>query len=261
MAASRSLAIRLGLTAALLAVVAAGFAVTAKAGADSDGDWQIVTSLQEQPQAAAPAPAARPAPSGPTGNVPAASVPAKAGVGPAIACGEQAVSASDQVKAVVAEINRVWHSDVKVYQSVQPSGPHARPGGCIFYHPGVMAGLLNGWMNIKEAREEKPMVYAIFAHEIGHEVHGDFDSSRANLSSEERELEADRFAGYTMSFLRIQADDLTTYYRLVGDDFMGGQASHGTGDQRATAFEYGWKLAEAGSSEQSIIPATGLGHP
>ena len=162
---------------------------------------------------------------------------------------------------MVAEINRVWHSDVKVYQSIQASGPHARPGGCIFYHPEVMAGLLNGWMNIKEAREEQPMVYAIFAHEVGHEVHGDFDSSRANVSSEERELEADRFAGYTMSFLRIQADDLTTYYRLVGDDFMGAQDSHGTGEQRATAFEYGWKLAEAGSSEQSIIPAAGLGHP
>src|SRR5208282_1112558 len=250
MAASRSLAIRLGLTAALLAVAAAGFAVEAKAGSDSDGDgdWQMVTSPQQQPQSAAPAPAERPAPSGP-----------KAGSGPAIACGEEAVSASDQVKAVVAEIDRVWHSDVKVYQSVHPSGPHARPGGCIFYNPGVMAGLLNGWMNIKEAREEQPMVYAIFAHEIGHEVHGDFDSSRANLSTEERELEADRFAGYTMSFLRIQADDLTIYYRLVGDDFMGAQDSHGTGDQRATAFEYGWKLAEAGSSEQSIIPAAGLG--
>ncbi len=253
MASARTLA----LTAALLVVVAAGFAVTAKGGSDSDsdGDWQMVTSPQEQPQSeqpqsAAPALAERPAASAP-----------KAGVGPAIACGEEAVSASDQVKAVVAEINRVWHSGVKVYQSVQPSGPHARPGGCIFYHPGVMAGLLKGWMNIKEAREEQPMVYAIFAHEIGHEVHGDFDSSRANLSSEERELEADRFAGYTMSFLRIQADDLTTYYRLVGDDFMGAQDSHGTGDQRATAFEYGWKLAEAGSSEQSIIPAAGLGHP
>lgn len=243
-----------GLAAALLLVVAAGFVADAWAGAD-DGDWQMVTSPQEQSQSeqsqsAAPAPAERQAASAP-----------KAAGGSAIACGEEAVSASDQVRAVVADINRVWHSEVKVYQSVNPSGPHARPGGCIFYSPEVMAGLLNGWMNIKEAREEQPMVYAIFAHEIGHEVHGDFDSSRANLSTEERELEADRFAGYTMSFLRIQANDLTTYYRLVGDDFMGAQDSHGTGDQRATAFEYGWKLAEAGSSEQSIIPAAGLGHP
>ncbi len=252
MALSRTLA---GLAAALLVLMAAAFVADAWAGSDGDGDWQMVTSPQEQsqsdqPQLAAPAPAERAAASAP-----------KAAGGSAIACGEEAVSASDQVKAVVADINRVWHSEVKVYQSVNPSGPHARPGGCIFYSPGVMAGLLNGWMNIKEAREEQPMVYAIFAHEIGHEVHGDFDSSRANLSTEERELEADRFAGYTMSFLRIQANDLTTYYRLVGDDFMGAQDSHGTGDQRATAFEYGWKLAEAGSSEQSIIPAAGLGHP
>ena len=254
MVSSRSVSIRRGLTAALLVLVAAGFRVEARAGSDDDGDWQMVTSPQEQPQSeqshSAPVPAERPAASAP-----------KAVGGSAIACGEEAVAASDQVKAVVADINRVWHSDVKVYQSATPSGPHARPGGCIFYSPEVMAGLLNGWMNIKEAREQQPMVYAIFAHEIGHEVHGDFDSSRASLSTEERELEADRFAGYTMSFLRIQAGDLTTYYRLVGDDFMGAQDSHGTGEQRATAFEYGWKLAEAGSSEQSIIPAAGLGHP
>ncbi len=243
---------RRALAAALFVLVAAGFAIEAKAGPDDDGDWQVVTSPREQPQSAAPAEQPEPSAS-------AARAPTTAGA--QTACGEEVVAPSDQVKAVVAEINRVWHSDVKVYQSVHPSGPHARPGGCIFYHPDVMAGLLNGWMNIKEAREEKPMVYAIFAHEVGHQVHGDFDSSRANLSSEERELQADRFAGYTMSFLRIQADDISTYYRLVGDDFMGAQNSHGTSDQRATAFEYGWKLAEAGSSEQSIIPATGLGHP
>ncbi len=240
-----------------LCAIVAGVVFPAAARSGDDGDWQIVTSPAQPEQSQSAAPSDQPAATGLAGSASAGPTQAKS---PTF-CGERAVPANDQVQAVVAEINRVWHSDVKVYQSIDPAGPHARPGGCVFYHPQVMAGLLNGWMNIKEARDEKPMVYAIFAHEVGHEVHGDFDSSRANISSEERELEADRFAGYTMSFLGIRPDDITTYYRLVGDDFVGAQESHGTADQRATAFEYGWKLAEAGSSEQSIIPAAGLGHP
>jgi len=234
---------------------AAMFPAAARSG--DDGDWHIVTSPPPPEQPQSPAPAPRPAATAPAGLASTGLAQAKS---PTF-CGERALPAGGQAQAIVAEINRVWHSDVKVYQSVAPSGPHARPGGCVFYHPEAMAGLLNGWMNIKEARAEKPMVYAIFAHEVGHLVHGDFDPSRANISGEERELEADRFAGYTMSFLGIRPDDITTYYRLVGDDFVGAQNSHGTADQRATAFEYGWKLGEAGSSEQSIIPAAGLGHP
>jgi hypothetical protein len=237
---SRLAALSIGLTAVALS---AG----AHADAEDDGDWEMTSAPAHEPT---------------TGRVATIRGGARTAAKRSfVACGEEAVAASPQVKAIVAEINREWNSDVEVYQSIQASGPHARPGGCIFYRPEFMAGLLSGWMNIKEARELKPMVYAIFAHEVGHEVHGDFSASRANVSGEERELEADRFAGYTMSFLRIQPDDVTTYYRLTGDDFTGGQHSHGTSDQRASAFEHGWKLAEAGSSEQSIIPAAGLGQP
>jgi predicted metalloprotease len=226
-------------------------AIVGAARAQNDDNWEVVESpppQQEQP--------AQPEKAAPPARV-AASREAEV----IVACGEQAVPASSQVKAIVAEINRVWNSDVKVYQSAAPSGPHARPGGCILYHPAVMASLLNGWMNIKEARTIKPMIYAIFAHEVGHEVHRDFDSTRRSIAPSEIELEADRFAGYTMSYLRIQPDDIESYYRLTGDDFTGGQNSHGSSEQRANAFEHGWKLAEVGSSEQSVIPAAGLGHP
>jgi len=238
-----------GILCASLGAIALCVAAAPAAGQD-DGNWQVVETPPEQ-QVAQPAPEPAQAASSQTKGAPQALV----------ACGEKAVPASEQVQGIVAEINRVWHSDAKVYQSVQPSGPHARPGGCIFYHPQVMSGLLNGWMNIKEARDIKPMIYAIFAHEVGHEVHRDFDSGRVNLPGAQRELEADRFAGYTMSFLRIQPDDIVTYYALTGDDFTGGHESHGTSDQRTNAFEHGWKLAEAGSSEQSVVPAAGLGHP
>ncbi len=230
--------------------VALAIGMPAASRAEDGGDWEVVDSPHEPTSATAPSHAT-------VENPPA---PADAGI-VTQACGEEAIPASPQVKDIVADINRVWNSDVKVYQSAQPAGPHARPGGCIFYHPDVMANLLNGWMNIKEARLMKPMVYAIFAHEVGHEVHRDFDPNRANVSGEERELQADRFAGYTMSYLRIQPDDIATYYRLVGDDFFGAHNSHGSSDQRANAFEHGWKLAEAGSSEQSVVPAAGLGQP
>jgi hypothetical protein len=243
------------IVAALCAAVSIAFPLTAWAG-DDDGNWEVVSA---PPQDQAPRPDAQMA--APPDTAPAPDgASASAGGRTVVACGEKAIAASAQVQQVVADINRVWDSDVKVYQSVQPLGPHAKEGGCIFYHPDVMNGLLNGWMNIKEAREQQPMVYAIFAHEVGHEVHNDFAPDRVKLKSQERELEADRFSGYTMSFLRIQPADIKEYFRTVGDDVIGGK-EHGTSDQRATAFEYGWKLAEAGSSEQSIVPATGLGQP
>jgi len=244
------------LIAAALGVAASiAFPLTAWAG-DADGDWEVVSAPPQEEQP--PRPDAQM--STPPDMAPAPDAASASAGRVVVACGEKVVPASPQVQQIVAQINRVWNSDVKVYQSVQALGPHAREGGCIFYNPDVMNGLLNGWMNIKEAREVQPMVYAIFAHEIGHEVHNDFAPERAKLTSDERELEADRFSGYTMSYLRIQPADIKDYFRTVGDDFVGGN-SHGSSDQRATAFEYGWKLAEAGSSEQSIVPATGLGQP
>jgi hypothetical protein len=230
-------------------------ATRAAAGEEDDDNWQVVTPPHEQEPANA-----NPAQGSGLPQQQSSSAAHKDGE-IFTACGERARNASPQVREIVDEINRMWNSDARVYEAVAPVGPHAKKGGCIFYNPTEMAGLLNGWMNIREAKAVQPVVIAIFAHEVGHIVHRDLDSSRANVAPEERELEADRFAGYTMSLLRIRPDNIVTYYRLTGDDFTGGYHSHGTSDQRAAAFEKGWKLAEMGSSEESVVPARGLGGP
>jgi hypothetical protein len=263
-----TIAIRSLFALAVLAIGALVLSIATRARAGDD-EWQVESSEAESPQT-------QPAQDGsyveqvPTR--PAASPDAirlavaqpKTSGGPATpfnACGEEVVPALPEIRSVVGQINKVWLSHVKVYESVAGSFPHARPGGCIYYNPAALGMLLNTWMNIQDKKAVPPMLYAIFAHEVGHEVHRDFDPDRMKLTSVERELEADRFAGYTMSYLRIQPDDITTYFGLTGDDFAGAHDSHGSSDQRTTSFDHGWKLAESGSSEQSVVPATGLGHP
>ena len=85
---------------------------------------------------------------------------------------------------------------------------------------------------------------------------------RANVPLEQKELEADRFAGYTLWRLnvkRFDAADTERYYQAVGDDYVGAQDSHGTGAQRTTAFQEGWDLARTGAREDSAQrPAGGL---
>src|ERR1700674_1741342 len=140
---------------ATLCVVLAAlvFWADGEAWAGDDGDWEVETAPQEQAEPAAVVAARLP---GSGTGAPAATVE----------CGEQAVAASGEVTAIVGQINRAWHSNVHVYQSVIPSGPHARRGGCIFYNPDNMSGMLSRWMNIKETRQVSPMLYAIFAHEV-----------------------------------------------------------------------------------------------
>ena len=92
------------------------------------------------------------------------------------------------------------------------------------------------------------MLYAIMAHEVGHEMHGDFSPQRAQVSSETKELQADRFAGYTLERLNIGLDNITPYYSLAGDEFSGGQAragsEHGVSMSRTDALKKGWDRAE-----------------
>src|SRR5262249_5975683 len=96
----------------------------------------------------------------------------------------------------------------------------------------------------------------------GHVVHGDLTSARDNVSLETKELEADRFAGYSLWRLnvkRFDATDTEHYYQAVGDDFVGVHASHGSSKQRIAAFQQGWDLARTGSRENSSQrPAAGL---
>ena len=107
--------------------------------------------------------------------------PATGGAGEIVACGERAVPASEKIQGIVSQINSTWNSNVQVYQSVAAEGPHAIAGGCIFYNPAALAVLLGLRLNLNDPNVLTPMLYAIFAHEVGHEVHRDFDQSRAGV--------------------------------------------------------------------------------
>ncbi len=180
-----------------------------------------------------------------------------------IACGERAHPARPPYTDIMARLNSIWGTHARIYQSIAEAGPHARRGGCIFYNRRFLSFLTSKWMGIKNPEEVRPMLYGIFAHELGHLAHHDLSPSRANVPIEQRELEADRFAGYTLWQLNIRfdAEDLATYYRLVGDDFFGVKNNHGSGNQRARAFERGYDLARMGLPETNGQPAAGLSAP
>jgi hypothetical protein len=79
---------------------------------------------------------------------------------------------------------------------------------------------------VQDPEALRPMLYAIFAHEMGHELHGDTEPG----ATPTRELGADRFAGYSLERLgirRLDPTEVTAYYQLTGDDFTGGDGTHG----------------------------------
>jgi hypothetical protein len=168
-----------------------------------------------------------------------------------LACGEKARPPSPKIQQIVSQIDGTWGANVQVYQSVATEGPHANPGGCIFYNQNALAMLLGMRLNLNDPALFTPMLYAIFAHEVGHELHLDFDPSRAAVSNQIKELEADRFAGYTMKKLDVPAIGLAPYWSMTGDEFGSG-ASHGTSGQRVAAFKEGWHEAEWNRAENSM---------
>jgi len=180
-----------------------------------------------------------------------------------VACGERARPAGEPFRSIMAQIMAVWDApaDIQLFESVAPSGPHSRPPGCAFYNPQQMTKFLDSWMNIHDSKALEPMFYAVLAHELGHLMHHDFDPARRALDGVRRELEADQFAGYTLSRLNIRAENISDYYRLTGDDFAGASNSHGNSGQRAAAFMAGWRRAEMGLTEQSTIGVGGSDHP
>jgi hypothetical protein len=167
----------------------------------------------------------------------------------------------------VAAVDHLWGVHVPIYQSVAPLPPHAAAGGCIFYNRNALIALLGDRLNVRDTQIAGPLLYAIFAHEVGHEVHHDLDPSRASVPNQVKELEADRFAGYTMQKLGIPTNNLTPYWSMAGDEFGGGPA-HGTSGQRVDAFKQGWNLAEwnrpelAGAvpdgSDEGVVPANSV---
>jgi hypothetical protein len=211
--------------------------------ANAQDDWSVVERHTES----APArPAAAPKPNG----------------GVIIACGEKARPATEPYKSIVAELDSMYGVDYPVYESVAVVSPHATTGGCIFYNRKFLASLLADWMNIHSGDARNPMLYAIFAHEMGHQMHGDVDSANTGASTKSRELAADQFAGYTlqrMGFRRLFPDEVTKYYQLTGDDFVGASSDHGSGEERTGAFLDGWHRAEIGLPEEGARPAGGIG--
>ena len=94
-------------------------------------------------------------------------------------------------------------------------------------------------MKIDDPDAVRPMLYAIFAHEIGHLAHSDFDPANENVPVKNKELAADQFAGYSlerMGIRRLDSVEVTRYYQLTGDDFVGHASGHGNGEERTTAF-------------------------
>jgi hypothetical protein len=225
--------------------VACAFGVAASARAQDD--WQVI----ERHTDSAPQPQAAPA--------------AKTGAGGVfVACGEKAHAATEPYKSIVKNLDEMYGVSYPVYESVAVVSPHASSGGCIFYNPKFLASLLGDWMDIQKGQDRSPMLYAIFAHELGHQIHGDVNGDNPQLSRKQRELAADQFAGYTvqrMGFRRLFPEEITKYYQLTGDDFVGAGASgdHGTGEERTTAFLDGWHRAELGVPEEGAAPAGGLG--
>ncbi len=219
--------------------------------ARAQDDWQVIERHTTSPAPAeAGAGAAAPAVAAADGTV--------------VACGETARVAGEPYKSIVSQLDDMWGTKFQVYESLGAGSPHARNGGCIFYNQKFLDNLFQQWMKIDDPDAVKTMLYAIFAHEIGHLAHSDFDPSNDNVPVKNKELAADQFAGYSlerMGIRRLDPVEVTRYYQLTGDDFVGQASGHGNGEERTTAFQDGWHRAEIGLPEEGTQPAGGLGEP
>lgn len=203
-----------------------------------DDDWTMVSRHVEQQR-----PRSRP-------PAPGALVPQSTAGGATMICGELARPASEPYTTIVAQIDQLWGVSTPVYEDVRPVPPHVNADGCVFYSKQFMAAFLQGETDRHGQPDKIPMIYAILAHEVGHFVHGDFTPARAKVPSVTKELDADRFAGYTLSRLGVPRDNITPYYSLGGDEFSGVH-DHGFSDQRVAAFDQGWQRAEWNQPENS----------
>ena len=58
-----------------------------------------------------------------------------------------------------------------------------------------------------------------------------------NVPVKNKELAADQFAGYSLERIgirRLDSVEVTRYYQLTGDDFVGHASGHGNGEERTT---------------------------
>ncbi|HVN63271.1 MAG TPA: hypothetical protein VMT58_01445 [Candidatus Binataceae bacterium] len=256
-------AARIGAAVFLVSLICPSFA-------GAQDDWEVLKTTPTPRATPVPRTAPKPGARNVHGKPGAPQPPvAVRPAGPLIACGEKARPAGETYVSIMAQLNDMWGTNFRIYESLQPGSPHARAGGCIFYNEQYLQMLMQKWMNINDPDAMRPMLIAIFAHETGHLAHGDFDPGTTDVPVRNKELAADQFAGYTMERLgiaRLDPDQITRYYELTGDDFVGagaasGDAGHGSGSDRMAAFDEGWKRAKMGLSEQSDRPAGGLGEP
>src|SRR5260370_34230219 len=81
---------------------------------------------------------------------------------------------------------------------------------------------------------------------LGHREHHDYE--RTGGINSDKELQADRVSGYTLSRMGISRGNITPFYSLGGDEFSGVH-DHGFSNERIAAFNKGWKAAEWGQPE------------
>jgi hypothetical protein len=223
-----------------------GIALAARSALAQDDDWSVVSDQIQSPQThrSSPSQAAtvKAAPVRSETGAPSAAAADRQATddGARMICGEMARPATEPYKSIVENINREWGTNARVYESVRPDSPHVSRAGCIFYNPAFIAVFLRGETDEHGEPDETSMLYAIMAHELGHIEHHDYTRT---VSSVTKELEADRFSGYTLERMGISRGNITPFYSLGGDEFSGVH-DHGFSNQRISAFDKGWKEAE-----------------
>jgi hypothetical protein len=227
---------------AIAALVLGCAALGARAAFAQDDDWSVVSPQGQSQQVHENHPSkAKPAEADPDASQALPQELQPAADGAQMICGEMARPAVEPYKSIVADINREWGTNAPVYESVRADSPHVSRAGCIFYNPAFMEAFLRGETDEHGEPDKTSMIYAIMAHELGHIEHHDYE--RTNVSSVDKELEADRFSGYTLSRMGISRGNITPFYSLGGDEFSGVH-DHGFSNERIAAFNKGWKAAE-----------------
>jgi hypothetical protein len=242
-----------------MAALMLGWAVLgARPAFAQDDDWSVVSDQVQSTQVQPPrAHERRPSQGEPAAEqAPQQQSQRASADGARMICGEMARPAAEPYKSIVANIDREWGINAPVYESVRADSPHVSRGGCIFYNPVFIAVFLRGETDEHGEPDKTSMLYAIMAHELGHIVHHDYQ--RTGVSSVTKELEADRFSGYTLERMGIARENITPFYSLGGDEFSGVH-DHGFSNQRIAAFDQGWKAAEWNRPEddESAIESAG----
>ncbi len=103
-----------------------------------------------------------------------------------MACGEAARPAQEPYKSIVAQLNQMWGTHAKVYESVTADEPARVARRMHLLQQRISAELTSRWMGITDEDQLRPILYAINAHELGHIIHGDLSRSAPTFRSSRR---------------------------------------------------------------------------